>query len=240
MRLCRQKNIHCLSRGKAKHLTHLMHIANKQFILLQTTIKGASINANFARNSFLGGATLDDLAIELVEVDMVHSFAPPFLFLAVAFLLLVVLIVPHIVAPVKNKVANLPTIFVANLRHRCYTTDGGVLMTTGELIRNRRKELGMTADVLAETIGVSRSTVFRYENGFIEKIPISNLVPIARALHTTVGYLMGWDEENNAPATGAGNECESEAMQLFDNLSEHRKVEALNYLRYLAISGDNQ
>lgn len=113
-------------------------------------------------------------------------------------------------------------------------------MTTGELIRNRRKELGMTADSLAETIGVSRSTVFRYENGFIEKIPISNLVPIARALHTTVGYLMGWDEEKNAPATGASSECENEAIHLFDNLSENRKMEALNYLRYLATSEDNQ
>lgn len=113
-------------------------------------------------------------------------------------------------------------------------------MTTGELIRDRRKELGMTADSLAEIIGVSRSTVFRYENGFIEKIPISNLIPIARALHTTVGYLMGWDEEKNAPTTGASSECENEAIHLFDSLSENRKMEALNYLRYLATSEDSQ
>lgn len=68
-------------------------------------------------------------------------------------------------------------------------------MTTGERIKARRKELGITADKVAEQIGVSRSTMFRYEKGEIEKIPINNLVPIARALHTTVGYLMGWSDE---------------------------------------------
>ena len=109
-------------------------------------------------------------------------------------------------------------------------------MTTGERIRARRKEIGITADTLAEKIGVSRSTMFRYENGFIEKMPINNLVPIARALHTTVGYLMGWDENKNAPTSGAEDECESEAMHYFENLSEDRKVEALNYLRYLSMS----
>ena len=62
-------------------------------------------------------------------------------------------------------------------------------MTTGERIKNRRKELGISADKLAELIGVSRSTMFRYENGYIEKLPINNLVPIARSLNTTVGYL---------------------------------------------------
>lgn len=112
-------------------------------------------------------------------------------------------------------------------------------MTTGERIRARRKELGITADALAEQIGVSRSTMFRYENGFIEKMPMNNLVPIARALHTTVGYLMGWDEEKDAPAPGTEGKCETEVMHYFESLSEDRKAEALNYLRYLASSSED-
>ncbi len=68
-------------------------------------------------------------------------------------------------------------------------------MTTGERIKARRKEIGMTADRLAEKIGVSRSTIFRYENGDIEKMPVNALVPIAQALSTSVEYLMGWEEE---------------------------------------------
>ena len=71
-------------------------------------------------------------------------------------------------------------------------------MTVGERIKNRRKEIGMSADVLAQRIGVSRSTIFRYENGSIENLPMSNLEPIAKTLYTSVQYLMGWDD-NEAP-----------------------------------------
>ena len=42
---------------------------------------------------------------------------------------------------------------------------------TGKRIKIRRKELGISADKLAEAIGCSRTTVFRYENGDIEKVP---------------------------------------------------------------------
>lgn len=66
-------------------------------------------------------------------------------------------------------------------------------MTTGERIKERRIELGLSADRLAEKIGVSRSTMFRYESGAIEKVPMENLIPIAHALNTTVKYLMGWE-----------------------------------------------
>ena len=70
-------------------------------------------------------------------------------------------------------------------------------MTTGERIRSRRKALGISADDLAAKIGVNRSTIFRYENGEIEKLPFTNLQPIAAALDTTVDYLMGWEEPDN-------------------------------------------
>lgn len=113
-------------------------------------------------------------------------------------------------------------------------------MTTGERIKLRRKELGLSADKLAEAIGVSRSTMFRYENGYIEKLPINNLVPLARALNTTVGYLMGWDDEKDASIVGANDGCDNEAMRYFESLSESRKVEALNYLRYLSATEDKK
>lgn len=111
-------------------------------------------------------------------------------------------------------------------------------MTTGERIRARRKELGISGDTLAEAIGVSRSTMFRYENGYIEKMPINNLVPIARVLRTTVGYLMGWEDEASTTENDDGRE--DEAMRCFESLSEARQAEALNYLRYLASSEDNE
>lgn len=67
-------------------------------------------------------------------------------------------------------------------------------MTIGERIRARRKEIGMSADELGKRLGKDRSTVFRYEKGDIEKVPIDILEPIAEALNTTPAALMGWEE----------------------------------------------
>jgi len=63
-------------------------------------------------------------------------------------------------------------------------------MTIGERIKSRRKELDISADDLAYTLGVSRSTVFRYENGGITKLPAHIITPLARALKTTEAYLL--------------------------------------------------
>ena len=67
-------------------------------------------------------------------------------------------------------------------------------MTIGDRIKSRRKHLKMSAEELAKRIGKDRSTVFRYEKGDIENLPLDILEPIAKALNTTPQYLMGWDE----------------------------------------------
>lgn len=71
-------------------------------------------------------------------------------------------------------------------------------MTVGERIKQRRKELGYNAEYLANILGVSRSTMYRYENGDIEKLPTDVLEPLAKALQTTPAYLMGWVEISTA------------------------------------------
>lgn len=63
----------------------------------------------------------------------------------------------------------------------------------GQRIKERRKELDMTADELGSRIGKNRATVYRYENGDIENLPIDVLKPIAKALDVTPQYLMGWE-----------------------------------------------
>lgn len=67
-------------------------------------------------------------------------------------------------------------------------------MNIGERIKQRRKELKMSADELGERLGKDRSTIYRYENGEIENLPLDVLEPIAKVLQTTPQYLMGWEE----------------------------------------------
>ena len=65
-------------------------------------------------------------------------------------------------------------------------------MTTGEKMRIRRKELGMTVDEVAAKVGKNRATIYRYESDAIE-MPASMLQPLAEALDTTPDDLMDWN-----------------------------------------------
>lgn len=64
----------------------------------------------------------------------------------------------------------------------------------GMRIKQRRKELGYSAEKLAELVGVSPATIYRYENNEIRNMGAGKLRPIADALNTTPATLMGWDE----------------------------------------------
>ena len=68
-------------------------------------------------------------------------------------------------------------------------------MEVYERIKARRKELELSADDVAEALGVSRATVYRYESADIEKLPTQIIAPLSRVLRCSPAWLMGWDEE---------------------------------------------
>ena len=70
-------------------------------------------------------------------------------------------------------------------------------MTVGQRIKQRRKQLNMSAEELAAKIGRSPATMYRYEKGDIDKMDSSVLLPIADALLTTPAYLMGWTDNTS-------------------------------------------
>lgn len=74
-------------------------------------------------------------------------------------------------------------------------------MSIGQRIKARRKELKMSADELGRRLGKDRSTIYRYEKGDIENLPLDILEPIAEALQTTPQYLMGWQSEQQKNST---------------------------------------
>ena len=65
----------------------------------------------------------------------------------------------------------------------------------GTRIKDRRIELGMSQDELAEKMGYkSRSTIAKIEKG-VNDVVQSNIVKFAEILNTSIAYLMGWDED---------------------------------------------
>lgn len=67
-------------------------------------------------------------------------------------------------------------------------------MTIGQKIKELRQQLNMSVDDLADKLGKNRATIYRYERGDIENLPLDVLEPLANALETTPGYLMGWED----------------------------------------------
>lgn len=61
-----------------------------------------------------------------------------------------------------------------------------------ERIKERRLKLEMSYQDLSDATQISKSTLQRYETGYIKKVPINQIEILAKALHTTPSYLMGW------------------------------------------------
>ena len=93
-------------------------------------------------------------------------------------------------------------------------------MRIGERIKQRRLELGYTADALAKMLNKNRATIYRYENGDIENMPIDVLEPLAKALNTTPAYLMGWTDSQQSiePRTTEGYYDDPEAAEFAEYL----------------------
>ena len=107
-------------------------------------------------------------------------------------------------------------------------------MTIGERMKARRKEIGFSAEKVAELLGVSPATIYRYEKGDIEKVPGDKLLPIAEALSTTPAYLMGWIDAAERPVESGP---ESRSLSPSDSISDgERKLLS----RFRLLTHDNQ
>ncbi len=60
-------------------------------------------------------------------------------------------------------------------------------------IKSRRLELQLSYQDLSDKTGISKSTLQRYETGFIKNLGIDKLEILAKALQVSPGYLMGWE-----------------------------------------------
>lgn len=106
-------------------------------------------------------------------------------------------------------------------------------MNIGDRIKIRRKQLKMSADELAKRLGKDRSTIYRYEKGDIENLPLDILLPIASALETTPEYLMGWSKENS-PDELVLTEGEMDLIKLFRLIPEEQQAVFLEMGRVFA------
>lgn len=70
-------------------------------------------------------------------------------------------------------------------------------MSTGQKIKKLRKACGFSQVDLALEVGVSKQTMYKYENDIVTNIPSDKIEALAEALFTTPSYLMGWTDDPN-------------------------------------------
>ena len=61
----------------------------------------------------------------------------------------------------------------------------------GNLIRNRRKELGLTLEEVGNAVGVSKSTVKKWEDGYISNMRRDKIQSLAAILQINPVRLLG-------------------------------------------------
>lgn len=72
-------------------------------------------------------------------------------------------------------------------------------MTKGERIKQLRKRTGKNQVTFADLIGVSKQTLYKYENDIITNIPSDKIELIAKETGSTPGYIMGWEDITGLP-----------------------------------------
>lgn len=105
-------------------------------------------------------------------------------------------------------------------------------MKIGNRIKLRRKELNMSAEELGKRLGKDRSTIYRYENGDIENMPLDILPELAAALDMSQQQLMGWESEEELQKTKEkifGNDL-AEIEETADVISRMNKEEGFRKL----------
>lgn len=66
------------------------------------------------------------------------------------------------------------------------------MMSIGQRIKECRELLKMTQESLANKIGTTKQTIYKYENDIITNIPPDKVELLAKALAISPAYLMGW------------------------------------------------
>ena len=103
-------------------------------------------------------------------------------------------------------------------------------MSVGKRIKQLRSDLGMSQVDFAKAIGVSKQTLYKYENDLITNIPSDKIEAAATVCKVTPGFLMGWDDEidenTQHPEYYTNPETAQIAQEIFDNPHLHALFKA--------------
>ena len=103
-------------------------------------------------------------------------------------------------------------------------------MERGEKIRKLREKKSLSQTDASRYLGVSKQTLYKYENDVITNIPSNIIERMAKLYDTTPAYIMGWEDEggNKTPLGEMGESyIYNERLRQY---SHEKIIAALNFI----------
>ena len=102
-------------------------------------------------------------------------------------------------------------------------------MTKGQRIKARRQELQINQTDFAKLIGVSKQSLYKYENDIITNIPSDIIEKISEKLRVSPAYIMGW--------TNSDERILAYARKL-SKLTQNQQDNVMQYIEFLSKKED--
>ena len=102
-------------------------------------------------------------------------------------------------------------------------------MIDGTKIKDLRIKNGMSQVELAEKVGISKQTLYKYENNVVVNIPSDKIELLATVLNTTPAYIMGW-ENNKSIMQGI---TDARLIKKLRQLDETDRADVEKYIDFL-------
>ena len=114
-------------------------------------------------------------------------------------------------------------------------------MTLGDKVKQKREEMGLSQEELAEKMGYkSKTSIHKIEQG-ITDLPLSKVEELSKVLNVTTSYLMGWEskkqEDSNIDMNNIINGDEFVIIPLYKSISAGYGSEEAEFIEMIAIPG---
>lgn len=107
-------------------------------------------------------------------------------------------------------------------------------------LKGCREKNNISLSELSAATGLSKATLNRYESGTTQKIPLSRISVIAKGLHVSPAYLMGWDKKEPDALSTERENIINKAVEIMKELPDDLLQAALSNLDTILKISKNQ
>lgn len=94
----------------------------------------------------------------------------------------------------------------------------------GTKLKTLRENKKLTLDEVAEKVGTTRQTLFKYENGIVTNIPSNKLEDLVGFYGVSPAYLMGWDDRHIRNTSAHGTAFFGNAAPTVEQSAEYKAL----------------